>query len=269
MRTLPDLKIERPRGTLADQVTDALVGLIGRGEYPAGSRLPSEMEMAERFGVSRTVVREAVSRLKSEGLAESHQGKGVFVRAASADVPFRIDRSSAESMRAVLEILELRRGVEMEAAGLAASRRTQAQLAEIRRAARELDRLPHASEDGADADAAFHRSIARATGNAHLVALWDFIGRFLRGAIRITRSFESRDAALVAQVRGEHETLVDAIARRDSGAAREAARHHLEMVEARIATAGRDFWAREGVRHAGDLAVQRGQHRKRTARRAR
>ena len=82
----PELKIERRRGTLTDHVAEALVRLIGRGEYPAGSRLPSELEMAKRFGVSRTVVREAVSRLKSEGLAESHQGKGVFVRAASADL---------------------------------------------------------------------------------------------------------------------------------------------------------------------------------------
>src|SRR5712691_2780362 len=101
MPSTRDLKIERPRGTLTDKVTEALVRLIRGGEYPAESRLPSEKEMAERFGVSRTVVREAVSRLKSEGLVESYQGKGVFVRRTSADVPFRIDQGASESVRSV------------------------------------------------------------------------------------------------------------------------------------------------------------------------
>src|SRR3954471_16900978 len=134
MRLTPNLKIERPRGTLTDKVAEALVRLIRGGEYPAGSRLPSEKEMAERFGVSRTVVREAVSRLKSEGLVESFQGKGVFVRRRSADVPFRIDQRATDSVRSVLHIVELRKGIEAEAAALAAARRSEAEVKEIRRA---------------------------------------------------------------------------------------------------------------------------------------
>jgi GntR family transcriptional regulator, transcriptional repressor for pyruvate dehydrogenase complex len=243
MRFTPNLKIERLRGTLTDKVAEALVRLIRGGEYPPESRLPSEKEMAGRFGVSRTVVREAVSRLKSEGLVESYQGKGVFVRRTSADVPFRIDQGATDSVRSVLHIVELRKGIEAEAAALAASRRSEAELKEIQRALRELERQTHGGEGGVAADMAFHRAIARATGNPHLLALWDFIGQFLGDAIRLTRAYEARHAKLVKQVKREHATVAEAIARRDPEAARTAARRHLEMVAIRIASADRSFWA--------------------------
>ncbi|HEY6003738.1 MAG TPA: FCD domain-containing protein [Anaeromyxobacter sp.] len=247
MRPSRDLRIVRRRGTLADEVTGALVRLVRAGEVRAGERLPSEKQMSERFGVSRTVVREAVSRLKSEGLVESHQGKGAFVRAASPDVPFRIARRGADTVRSVLQIVELRTGLEAEAAALAAARRTEAEMKGIRRALRSLEGCADGgSEAGVEADQAFHRAIARATGNPHYVALWDFIGRFLTSAMRVTRAYEARHAELVEQVKREHEALAKAIAERDPEAARAAARRHLEMVAARITAADPGFWAREG-----------------------
>lgn len=242
-----DLRIERPRGTLTDKVTEALVRLIRSGGYGVRARLPSEKEMAERFGVSRTVVREAVSRLKSEGLVESHQGKGVFVRAASPDVPFRIDQRAAESVRSILQIVELRRGIEAEAAALAAARRTEGELRDIQRALAELERHVDGAQEGVEADKAFHRAIARAAGNPHFLALWDFIGRFLTSAMRVTRTYEGRRDDLMSQVRREHEAVVAAIARQDPEAAQAAARHHLDMVAKRITSADRSFWAEEAV----------------------
>ena len=82
MTKLQDLPIATLSATakMPDRVTAALLSLIRTGEYPPGARLPSEMRMATSFGVSRTVIREAVSRLKSEGLVESRQGSGVYVR---------------------------------------------------------------------------------------------------------------------------------------------------------------------------------------------
>jgi GntR family transcriptional repressor for pyruvate dehydrogenase complex len=254
MANTRDLKIERPRGTLTDRVTEKLVEAISAGDYPMESRLPTEKELAERFGVSRTVVREAVSRLKSEGLVESHQGKGAFVRRAASGVPFRLGADAAKSMRSVLHILELRRCLEAEAAALAAARRSAGQLAEIRRTLRDMHRAA-AWEDSVEADAAFHRAVARATGNPHYLALWDFIGQFLHEAIRLTRSYEAQRSELGAQVNREHEAMADAIARGDADAARAAARRHLEMAANRIASADEAFWHSESGRSAGELAI--------------
>lgn len=228
--------------TLADKVTETLTRLIRSGETPPGSRLPSENDMAGRFGVSRTVVREAVSRLKSEGLVESHQGKGVFVRLESALVPFRLQRGAPGSVRSVLHIVELRKGIEAEAAALAAAHRTDANLREIRRALRRLDRVVHGGEGGVKADQAFHRAIARATGNPHFLDLSDFIGQFLAKALRLTRAYEARRAELVAQVRREHAAIAEAIERNDIEGARTAARRHLEMVAIRFASAEGGVW---------------------------
>jgi len=177
---------------MPDRVTAALLALIRNGDYPARSRLPSEMEMAKRFGVSRTVIREAVSRLKSEGLVESRQGSGVFVRETSLDTPFRIDPAVVDSIRTVLQIVELRRGLESEIAALAAERCDKRQIAEIRAALQAIESDVQAGRDGVDADMEFHRSIARATNNPHFLALWDFIGQFLKGAMTITRALEAR-----------------------------------------------------------------------------
>ncbi|RJF96616.1 FadR family transcriptional regulator [Noviherbaspirillum cavernae] len=222
--------------TMPERVTQALLELIRSGEYPAKSRLPSEAQMAERFGVSRTVIREAVSRLKSEGLVESRQGSGVFVREVSLDTPFRIDPMVVESVQAVLQVAELRRSLEAEIAALAAERCTKKQIAEIRAALKAIDADVAAGKDGVDADMEFHRSIARATGNPHFVALWDFVGQFLKGAMAITRSLEAQQEATRRQVIDEHKAIYEAIASKDPEAARTAARQHMEMASQRIQT---------------------------------
>ena len=239
MSSSPQFQVERlaASGSLTDRVTDALTRLISGGEVPPGARLPTENEMAERFGVSRTVVREAVARLKSGGLVESKQGSGVYVRQPSADIPFRL-AALDESTASVLQIVELRRGLEGEAAALAAERCTRAQLAEIRGALKEIARDEAAGRDGVDADMGFHRAIARATGNPHFPALWDFIGQFLRGAMRATRANEARRGDFAAQVRAEHDAIAEAIARRDAAAARAAALRHMEMAAARLRASG-------------------------------
>ncbi|NMG73634.1 FadR/GntR family transcriptional regulator [Aromatoleum diolicum] len=252
----PEFHIEplTNQGSLTDRVTEALSQMIRGGEFPPKSRLPTETEMGNRFGVSRTVIREAVSRLKSESLVESRQGVGVFVRDRGLDTPFRIDPNVVESMRSVLQIAELRRGLEAEMAALAAERRSADQLGEIRMRLKALDKVAPLSAEGVDADMAFHREIARATDNPHFVALWDFIGQFLRGAMTVTRANEARSTEYTAQVRAEHDALVDAIARGDAEAARAAARLHMEMAAVRIKSADADFWGTEEGKAARRIA---------------
>ncbi|HVL77034.1 MAG TPA: FadR/GntR family transcriptional regulator [Noviherbaspirillum sp.] len=232
---------------MPDRVTQALLELIRGGAYPPKSRLPSETEMAQHFGVSRTVIREAVSRLKSEGLVESRQGSGVFVREAGPDAPFRIDPGVMDSIQQVLQVAELRRGLEAEIAALAAERATPQQVRAIGKCLRAIDEDVAAGGDGVAADIEFHRSIARATNNPHFLALWDFLGQFLKGTIKLTRTWEARQEETRRQVLDEHRAVYEAIVNKDVEAARAAARRHMEMASHRIRHADPDFLSARGA----------------------
>ena len=239
MTTLPAFQVAplAATATMSDRVTQALLDLIRSGAYPAKTRLPSETDMAQQFGVSRTVIREAVSRLKSEGLVESRQGSGVFVREASGDTPYRIDPNVVDSIQSVLQLAELRRGLEAEMAAVAAERCTAAQIADIRARLKAIDKAVAAGGDGVEEDMEFHRSIARATNNPYFASLWDFLGQFLKGAITVSRSWEARREETRREVTEEHRALFEAIAARDAEAARMAARQHMEKAQTRIRSA--------------------------------
>lgn len=253
MRSNPEFKVERiaSAGTLTDRVFEALTQLVSGEDFPPGSRLPSEMDMAGRFGVSRTVIREAVSRLKSEGLVESRQGSGVFVRDRNMHAPFRIDPSIMDSIQSVLQVVELRLSLEGEIAALAAKRRTREQMAAIKRALKQIEIDEQAGKNGVEADIAFHRSIAEATGNPHFLALIEFLFNFLIKATLITRSYEATKATLSQQVKEEHLRIVDAISRQDAEAARAAARQHMEGASRRLGSVDlKKFMAQEGQPNA-------------------
>ncbi len=243
-------------GSLADRATEALARLVRNGEYPPRSQLPTEMALCARFGVSRTVVREAVARLKAAGLVESRQGSGLYVREPNRAMPFHIDPGAPHSAGSVLEILELRRGLEAEAAALAAERCSRPQLAALRAALQAIAREEAAGRDGVAADMAFHRAVARASGNRHFLGLWDFVSQFLRVGMRATRANERRRADFAAAVRAEHRAIVEAIARRDPAGARSAALRHLEMAAARIREADAGFWEEEGGQAAAPLPTR-------------
>jgi DNA-binding FadR family transcriptional regulator len=255
-------------GNLTDRATEALTRLVLGGEYSPNARLPTELELVRRFGVSRTVIREAVARLKSAGLVQSRQGSGVYVREPHGGMRFQLEPGEfRRSPAAVLEILELRRGIEAEAAALAAERCSRAQVVGLRRALDAIAREEAAGRDGVLADMELHRAIARASGNRHFPALWDFIGQFLRAAIGATRANEARRADFAAQVRAEHRALVDAIARGAPGDARAAAIRHMEQAAARIREAGPEFWVAGGDAEPAARPARRAGS-KRTRRRA-
>jgi GntR family transcriptional repressor for pyruvate dehydrogenase complex len=223
--------------TLSDQVAQALLARIESGQLKAGEKLPSEVVLAPEFGVSRTVVREAISRLKHGGLLESRQGSGVFVSLQPVINPLKIDDSVIESREAVLQIVELRRAIESEAAALAAQRRSSAQLAEIEAAFRAIDAEVAAGGDGVAADVAFHRAIAQATGNPYFLKTLDFLTQYLTAATHMTRANEARRVEFMRQVRDEHSVIIEAIRRLDAVAARNAAAAHMFNAARRLATA--------------------------------
>ncbi|UWE14664.1 FadR/GntR family transcriptional regulator [Herbaspirillum huttiense] len=248
----------RGKTTLADHVTSVLAQQIRSGEFAPDARLPSEMELTERFSVSRTVIREAISRLKSEGLVGSRRGSGTVVLPVTQATPFRLDLNmddGRDSIQAVLRVIELRRGVEGEMAALAAQRRTRAQNLAIQQALQAIDAAAAAGRDGVQEDFAFHAAISNASHNPLYTSLVQFLSQFLHAAIRVSRMNEARSNEFVQQVRAEHAALAQAINDGNAEAARAAALRHMEQSALRLQAADRAFWASaEGQAAARDLA---------------
>ncbi|HTZ81460.1 MAG TPA: FCD domain-containing protein [Stellaceae bacterium] len=202
--------------------------IAGRRLLP-GARLPTEQQMMAAFGVSRTVVREAVAALRAEGLVETRQGLGAFVSRDVQRRPFRIDPGEVRELADLLNVMELRTAVETEAAGIAAERATAKARAGVARSLAGFDAALKRGEAAVDEDFAFHKSIAEATGNPQFPRFLEFLGRFIipRQTVRFAaRRAENFDAYL-AQIQAEHRRIYEAIRAADGAAAREAMRGHL------------------------------------------
>jgi DNA-binding FadR family transcriptional regulator len=218
----------RPR-SLAHHVVDALSGRIREGALSPGEKLPTEAAIMEDFGVSRTVVREAISRLQAAGLVETRHGVGTFVVGLGEGSAFRIAPEQLETLQDVIAVLELRIGVETESAALAAVRRTPENLEALRGA---LKAFTSAVEEGRDAvgpDFQFHLEIARATQNHHFMDLMGTLGGMMipRARLEPPGPLTPERQAYLRRVNAEHESIVDAIARSDAEGARAAMRTHL------------------------------------------
>ncbi len=238
----------------SDQLAEALRVRIGRGLFPVGSKLPSEQAIAANFQVSRTVVREAVMRLKADGLVETRKGTAARVRAANAMQDGAV--SMPRSIEGLLGFLEVRRSIEAEMAALAAERRTEAQCAEIREALLAISRSTDEDKPGVEEDVRFHLSIGRATSNAYWNQFVRLFTEPMRAAIRLTRANEARQRDFAADVAEEHRLIYDAIRRQNPEEARLAAYRHLENAARRILLADQEFWHQEGRVLAENWATQ-------------
>lgn len=238
---------------LSVQVAQQLAAEIREGRLVPGDKLPTEARLVEQFQVSRTVVREALSRLKSLGLVESRQGSGVYIHAHAPFAPLNFDARHAASREAVIQIVEVRRALEAEGAELAAERHTPAQLQVIRNALHALDDAVAAGQDGVEEDVRFHRAIAEAAGNPFLMGTLDYLAQFQRGSTRVTRANEARRNDFAHAVRQEHHAILRAIEVADPAAARRAAGEHMRNAALRIQQADPGFWTQEGDRLARPL----------------
>jgi DNA-binding FadR family transcriptional regulator len=243
-----------PTGTLGARVAEQLLNKIRVEDLAAGTRLPSEQAMAQHFGVSRTVIREAIAILKTEGLLETRKGSGAFVRNAAAAHALRTDRLTEQSIQSLLNIIEVRRGIEAEMAALAAVRRTPGQLADIEHALRRIEEAVAGGSDGVEEDAKFHQSIAVATGNPYWMRFVEMFAQTMRSAVKVTRANEARREDFARQVQLEHEKIVNAIVAQDAEAARAAAKEHMEHAAQRVRQADREFWRGDGGELARHLA---------------
>jgi len=209
------------RAPLADQAADRLLERIRAGEWALGERLPGETTLAPQLGVGRSTLREAVRQLAGRGVLASRQGSGVFVTALDAPEDWDAVLRRAD----IVAVIEARIAIETEAAGLAADRRTPADLRAIRRALEHRDRLRTESEGLVDADTAFHRAIVAAAHNPILAELFDGFTPRLRQAMMDLLRFRADHADDADH--DLHADLARAIADRDAHRAMALSRSHL------------------------------------------
>ena len=219
----------RQRETLTSQLVKALTDRIRAGELKPGDRLPTEQELNEEFKVSRTVVREAISSLRAAGLVSTQQGVGAFVLQAESAPPFRIDNVDLNLLKDVIAVLELRIGVETEAAALAATRRTRQNMTALRSALQAFEAAVQAGRDAVGPDFQFHLEVARASQNRHFAELMATLGGMMipRARLETAQPPTPERQAYLRQVNLEHASIFEAIERKDPEAARAAIRTHL------------------------------------------
>src|SRR3954463_2847849 len=214
---------------LSHRLFEQLAGEIKSGRLAPGARLPTEQELTRAAKVSRTVVRGAVAALRAEGLVITRQGVGPFVSAEPQRAPFRIEPERMQSLHDILSVMELRLGVEIESAGLAAERASKSQVRTISNSLNAIEEASVGGGSAVDEDLAFHRAIAEATGNPEFARFLQFIGRHLiprRTVSGLPERMGGRGAYL-AVIQEEHRRIYEAIRAGEPKAAREAMRRHL------------------------------------------
>jgi len=212
------------------RLAEWFAGEIRSGRLRSGEKLPTEQELNARFGVSRTVIREAMASLRSEGLVVSRQGSGVFVADHPVSQPFRIVSDVTRSLTDIENVLQLRLAVEVEAAAIAAEKRSDDDLVQLRQCLDAIDASIAAGDPAIEADFAFHRSISAATGNPYFERFMHSLGPVIippRSIRPLSETAEQRRLYL-EQIQAEHRRIYQAIERRNAETARFALREHLE-----------------------------------------
>ena len=240
--------------SLSQRVVDAVGERIRNGHLKPGDQVPTEPALMQEFGVSRSVVREAVSRLQANGMVQTRHGVGSFVLTGEPVPGFMQAPEQALKLQQKLAMLELRLSLESEAAALAAQRRTPEQLSAMERALRDFEAQLSQGDGTTEADFRFHELIAQATGNAYFV----HVLRSLSGATIPRQPLRQRLRAAAPSAKSlrfgeptpqlqsnkditaqEHRAVLDAIRRADASLARAAMFLHLTNSRERMKRAAR------------------------------
>lgn len=242
-----DLYSAIKQGTLSDQTVDYLAGLILSGRLKPGDFLPPEPELCRRLNVSRATVREATRTLEARGMVERRHGVGVQVadhshEAAVESISLLLQRGNGS----VLDLLEVRLGLECQAAGLAARRASDAEIAAMAEAIETMRRQTSTVEEYVEADLSFHLRLAEGSHNAVLVALVNTLRVLLRESILATFVADGRTESRLSA----HTRVLDAVRSREPEAAEVAMRDHLRHTEEMLRLIGQmpNDGAREGSR---------------------
>jgi len=229
------------RRSLAEDLAEQLLEQIIEGHYGAGTALPSELDLAQRAGVSRLTVREAIKTLRASNIVSIHRGRGTYVNPpdqwTALEPVLRAARSADTTREAAgipYRLLEARRIIEVSVAELAAARRTDDDLAAMDTALTEMVDSARSGDVDAfvTADIAFHRAVLDAARNPFIAAMFDPLGRLLVEARRQTSSHEKiREHAIE-----HHRNVLNAIRSGDAERARWAMYGHLRQTEDDLGT---------------------------------
>ncbi|MCB1894164.1 MAG: FadR family transcriptional regulator [Zoogloeaceae bacterium] len=223
---------------LADTLSRSLQDWVRDRRLAEGDRLPTEKQLCEHFGVSRAVVREAIARLQADGYVETRQGLGAFVAVGAGVSRFRIDRADGVTRGDGLrEVFELRQLMESGIAELAAARRSESDLSEMRMLLGRMEEALVERQQASELDDAFHLAIAAATRNPLLVRFMEFMGAQIQSSRVPTWDDEGHVRGLAAAAHDEHQAMYRAIADGDVMAARLAAAGHLQAAAERLGLA--------------------------------
>jgi GntR family transcriptional repressor for pyruvate dehydrogenase complex len=242
------LRPVRRSRSLAHDLVEGIGAQIRGQTLRPGDKLPTESEIMQTYGVSRTVVREALSRLQAGGLVETRHGIGTFVLQPRAAGMFSLDASEIPTAVDVMAVLELRISLETECAGLAAQRHSEAHLQAMREA---LDAFELDAGDAGDSispDFRFHLAIAQATGNPYFAEILGHLGTNIIPRTRVSAiRNQAHRGAYLERVNREHEEIFSAIARGDADAARAAMRIHLTNSRERLRRAREEAAERQSA----------------------
>jgi GntR family transcriptional repressor for pyruvate dehydrogenase complex len=219
------------RRSLVDEIFDDFAGQIRSGQLAPGERLPTEKVMAQDLAVSRTVVREAVARLTAHGLTVPKQGSGVFVADGPRYEAFQVTPEELLALEDVMKLLEMRVAIEAEMAALAAERRTPADIEALYIHLMAMSPDVQNVDESVDADVAFHRTLARATGNQYFERFIDFLGLRLvpPRKVYLAGQDETAHRDYLRGIWKEHEAIYNAVEKGDPKTAGSAARMHMTL----------------------------------------
>lgn len=219
-----------PKGPrlLSDKVYASLSALLGTPGFEAQARLPGETALAQRLGVSRPVLRQALARLRDEGHIATHKGSGNYVAdLPQNEMPMRF--ATLGNIPDIRAFLEFRCCIEGEEAARAAAVRTDEQLAHIRQSQTRFESALADGHDAIEEDIAFHEAIAQACGNRFFRMTMAALAPQTRFSIQLVRSLAGRpQGERLADVCREHAAIAEAIARQDAETARHAMQRHLQ-----------------------------------------
>jgi GntR family transcriptional regulator, transcriptional repressor for pyruvate dehydrogenase complex len=217
------------------RVAAAIAAEIADGRLQEGDRLPTEKVLGARFGVSRSVVREAIAGLRSDGVVRSRQGLGAFVVSPRESATLRIDADLTTDRMVFRNVFELRAILEIKAAALAALRADDEQRARISEALNRMRTAESWLEDGVTADLDFHRCVAAASGNPYIATVVGFLAGQMRQSIMFMRHNQNRFASsLMALNIAEHSAIHGALMKRDPRASALAMRAHITAAAKRL-----------------------------------
>ena len=219
---------------LPSQVAALIQREITVGRLKPGDRLPTEHSLAQSFGVSRNVVREAMARLRSDGIIDSRQGIGAFLLPRKSATHFRIDAETLTDSSEFGHLFELRAMLEIRAAGLAAERRLPDAIEDLTAALERMRGAEKWESGGVDADLDFHRALARATGNPYITQMVSFISDQTRSSILQTQERYGTKSEVIEVTIAEHAAIHKAVLSGSPAEARKAMSRHISGAAARL-----------------------------------